>query len=71
MAQTKDQYCYVTLYNPECELYGLYLHNLTNEEFYEQFNTKVDFVEAVGITRQNCVLMEDTAQETFQNVLSP
>ena len=48
--------------NPEWELYGLYQHNLTNEEFYERFNTKFDVGEDIGITRQHCVIMVYTAQ---------
>ena len=66
-AHTKDQYCYSTVYNQEVVLYGFNKHNLTNEQYYEQFNTKVDVGEAIGITRQHCVLMEDTVQETFKN----
>ena len=41
--QTKDQCCYATSYKPECALYGFNQHNLTNEQSYERFNTKVDF----------------------------
>ena len=42
LSQTKDQCCYATVYNPACALYGFNQHNLTNEQFYDIFNTKVD-----------------------------
>ena len=50
LAQTKYQYLYATVYNQECALYGFNQHNLTNEQHYERLNTKVDVVEAIGIT---------------------
>ena len=59
------------MYDQECAMCSFNKQNLTNEHYYEQFNTKVDFGETISITRQHHVLMEDTAQETFQNVLSP
>ena len=54
------------MYNPECALYGFNQHNLTNEQFYDRFNTKVDVGEVIGITRQHRVIMEDMAQETLK-----
>ena len=47
-------------------MYGFNQYNLTNEQYYEKFNTKVDVVESMGITRQQRVLIEYTAQETFK-----
>ena len=60
--QTKDQYCYATMYDQECELHGFQQHNLTNKQYYERFNTKVYGVESISITRQHRFLTEDTAQ---------
>ena len=51
------------MYNQECALYGYQQHILTNEQYYERFNTKVDVGEAIGITSPHFVLMEDMAQE--------
>ena len=62
--QTKDQYCYATVYDQEFALYVFHLKNLTNEQYYEQFHTKFDVGEAIGVTRQYRVLMEYTEQET-------
>ena len=58
LTQTKEQYCYEKVYDQECALYGFHKHNLTNEHYYERFNTKVDVGESIGITRQHRVLME-------------
>ena len=65
LSQTEDQYYYATVYNKNCELYGFHQQNLTNEQYYEIFNTKIYVGEAISITRQHHLLMEDTAQETF------
>ena len=46
---------------------------MTNEQYYERFNKIVDVGEAIFITRQYRVLMEDTAQETvkrFDDIIS-
>ena len=55
------------MYDQECALYGFHKHNLKNEQYYEQFYTKVDVVEDIGITRQHRVLMEEMAQEFIFN----
>ena len=39
---------------------------LTNEQYYNWFNAKVDIGEDIGITRKYRVLMEDTAQDFFE-----
>ena len=54
------------MYDQESALYVFNQHNLNNGNYYEKFNTKVDVVEAIGITRQQHFLMEDTAQETLK-----
>ena len=51
--------------NQECELYGFQEHNLTNEQYYEQFDKNTYVGEYIGITRQHYVLMENMTQETF------
>ena len=43
------KYSYVTLYDQECGFYGFNKHNMTNEHYYEWFNTYVDVGEAIGI----------------------
>ena len=44
--KTEDQYCNAKVYDPECALYKLQQHTLTNEQYYNHFNTKA----GVGIT---------------------
>ena len=57
LAQTKDQYCYATVYDQDFAWYGFHWHNLKYEQYYERFYTKVDVGEAIDITRQHRVLM--------------
>ena len=66
LTHTEDQYCYATIYNQDCALYGFEHHNLTNEQYYAIFNDKVDVVEAIGITRQHCVIIGCMAKETLK-----
>ena len=61
-AHIEDQYLYATLYDQDCALYGFHQQNLTNEQYYEIFNSKVGVGEAIVITGQHHVLMEDTEQ---------
>ena len=65
LAKTKDQYWYAPSYDQEYVIYGSNQHNLTNEQYYEKFNTKVDVGESIGVIRPHHVLMEDRTQETF------
>ena len=47
-------------------MYGFQQHNLTNQQYYDRFNTKVNVGEYIGITRQHRFLIEDTTQETLK-----
>ena len=59
LSQTKYQYWYATVYDQECEIYGHQQQNLTNKQYCEKFNTKVDVGEDTGIKIQHRVLIED------------
>ena len=54
------------MYYQECALYGFQQHILTNEQYYEQFNSNFDVGLAISITRKHHFLMEDMAQEKFK-----
>ena len=53
------------MYDQNCALYRFNQQNLTNEQYYEQFNNNVDVVLAIGTTIQHHVIMEYTAQESY------
>ena len=57
LAQAKYQYCYATVYDKYCALHGLEQQNLTNKYYYESFNTNINGVQYIGITRQHHVIM--------------
>jgi hypothetical protein len=63
LAQTKDQYPFATLYDQELVLYSFKQESLSNPQWYERFNTKIDFGDAIGVTHQHKVLLEYVAQE--------
>jgi hypothetical protein len=63
LAQTEDQYPFATVYEQEFALYSFQQHTLTNEQWYERFNTKIDVGTAIGVTRQHRVLLEHVAAE--------
>jgi hypothetical protein len=64
LAQTSDQYPFATVYEQEMSLFGFHQNVLTNDQWYERFNTKVEIGKAIGIARQHPVLLEYVSQET-------
>jgi len=64
LAQTEDQYPFATVYDQELGLYSFRQEIMTNAQWYERFNTKVDVANAIGVTRQHKVLLEWVSQET-------
>ena len=64
LAQTEDQYPFATVYDQELSFYSFrQAENMSNPQWYERFNTKVDVGEAIGVTRQHKALLEHVAQE--------
>jgi hypothetical protein len=49
----------------ELSFYSFKQENLSNPQWYERFNTKVDVSGAIGETRQHKVLLEYVAQESY------
>jgi hypothetical protein len=58
LAQTEDQYPFATVYDQELSFYSFRQETLSNPQWYERFNTKVDVSEAIGLTRQHKVLLD-------------
>ena len=63
LGQTEDQYPFATVYEQELGLYSFKQESLTNPQWYERFNTKIDVGTAIGVTRQHKVLLEYVSQE--------
>jgi hypothetical protein len=67
LAQTEDQYPFATVYDQEMALYSFRQEKMTNAQWYERFNTKVDVADAIGVSREHKVLQEFVAQETYSD----
>jgi hypothetical protein len=65
LAQTEDQYPFATVYDQELSFYSFKQETLSNPQWYERFNTKVDVSEAMGVTQQHKVLLDYVAQESY------
>jgi hypothetical protein len=65
LAQTEDKYPYATVYKQECTLYSFNQNTLSNEQWYERFNTRIDVETAIGVTRQHKVLLDHVAHGTI------
>jgi hypothetical protein len=63
LSQTEDQYPFATIYDVEKSFYGFRQQELSNPQWYERYNTKVDVGVAIGVTRQHKVLLEYVAME--------
>jgi uncharacterized protein YodC (DUF2158 family) len=70
LAQTEDQYPFATVYAQELAFYSLKQDSLTNPQWYERFNTKVDVGAAIGVTHQHKVLLEYVAMELHQQAFA-
>jgi hypothetical protein len=65
LAQTEDQYPFATVYDQELLFYLFKQETLSNPQWNERFNTKVDVSEAIGVTPQHKVLLDYVAQESY------
>jgi hypothetical protein len=70
LAQTEDQYPFATVYEQELSFYSFIQENLSNSQWYELFNTKVDVGDAIGVTRQHKIILECVAQDTHTSALA-
>ncbi len=70
LAQTEDQYPFATVYEQEFGFYSFRQETLSNPQWYEKFNTKIDVGSAVGVTRQHKVLLEYVAKEVHKKIFA-
>jgi hypothetical protein len=70
LAQTEDQYPFATVYEQELSFYSFRQESLTNPQWYERFNTRVDVGTAIGVTRQHQALLEHVATELHQQAFA-
>jgi hypothetical protein len=63
LAQSEDQYPFAMVYAQEQAFYSFKQDSLSNPQWYDRFNTKVDIGTAIGVTRQHKVLLEYVAME--------
>ncbi len=63
LAQTEDQRPFATVYEQECTLCSFSQNMLSNEQWHERFNTKIDVGTAIGVTRQHQLLLKHVAAE--------
>ena len=66
----EDQYPFATIYEQETSFYSFRQEQMSNPQWYEHFNTKVDVGEAIGVTCQHKVLLEYVAQELHQQAFA-
>ena len=53
------------MYEQELSLYGFQKNNLTNDQWYEKFNTKVDVGNTIGCTSKHEVPLKWTSQQLY------
>jgi hypothetical protein len=58
MAQIEDKYPFETIYNSELRFYNGQQRDLSNDRFYNKFNTQSDVNKAVGIERIHPTLVD-------------
>jgi hypothetical protein len=50
LVQTEDQFPFATMYDQELSFYSFWQETMSNPQWYEKFNTKIDVGLAIGIT---------------------
>jgi hypothetical protein len=70
LAQTEYQYPFATVYDQELSFYSFRQETLSNPQWYERFNTKVDVGDTIGVTHFHKVLLEYVAQETHTSAFA-
>ena len=64
LSQTEDQYPFETVYEQEVLFYSFRQGDkMSNSQWYERFNTKIDVSTAIGVTRKHKVLLEYVSQD--------
>lgn len=69
LGQTEQQYPYVTVSNQQHSLFSFMQHNLTNAQYYAQFNTKVHIGKANGMDYVHPVLIEFEGRKLYDKEL--
>ena len=70
MKQTEDQYPVAALWEQLCNVTQAKQGNMTNIEYYERLNTKIDVAESVGVSFDFERIWEYCAQETHKQSYS-
>jgi hypothetical protein len=63
LVQTEDQYPFATVYDQELGFHLFWQETMSNPQWYEKFNTKVEVGSVISVTQQHKVLLEYVAQE--------
>ena len=58
------------VYNQELGFYAFRQDNLSNQQWYKRFNTKVDVGESIGVNRQHKIILDYVAQELYTQTFS-
>jgi Reverse transcriptase (RNA-dependent DNA polymerase) len=69
LAQSEDQYPYATYFEQDKILVGFQQHDLTNAQYYEKFNTRVDVAKTVGVTRIHQGALRHTAMQLYSKTI--
>ena len=68
LAQTSNQYPYAAIYDQEAALYQFKQDQLSNQAWYEQFNTKADVATSIGATHVHRILCQHTAPALYSGM---
>ena len=63
MAHTEEHNPFVIIYEQTLSLYGFQHNSLTKNQWYENFNTKVDVGNTIGVTKKHEAPLECNSQQ--------
>ena len=60
-------YPFTSVYKHELTIYTFHQNDLTIDQRYKKFNTRSDVANAIGVTIQQKVLLENVAQKKYSD----
>jgi Reverse transcriptase (RNA-dependent DNA polymerase) len=65
ISQSENKYPYATLYEQEVGLFGFQQNLMTDDQWHERFNTKVDIGNSLGVTREHLLSLNYVSEDLY------
>jgi phosphoribosyl-ATP pyrophosphohydrolase len=70
IAQSENKYPFATVYKQEVGLFGFLQNKLTDNQWHERFDTKINIGELIGVSRIHDLALNYVAEEQYKNMFA-